>query len=354
MAFSLFEYPAANTLTRSIKARLLNASEWNAIVMADDLQVALNALLASDYGRNFEYSTVQANALPSLREVEHVLRATTIGAISKLLRFVHGTPAELLIGLLHRYELMNIKKTLRRLTQQEQRHNQLAIEDYRLDKYGLVPYLDWAGIRDVQALGLKLEKTYYAEVYRDGLAAFLENHDLLVFESMLEKEYHAELVRRVSNLSLIEQVHVSAFTGSYQDEVCLTALTRMRYRYRMDPPAILPLLPLEGCLNLNERIFWKIAAADDEEECMERLGTEHAWQQLAGETVKETVQNIRRTRRRESRKVFLRATPMRLTPLIAYYYLKEQEIIEIISLLQTKRFNLPVHPDGFILAVEAA
>lgn len=352
--FSLFEYPAANTLTRSIKAYLLRADEWNALITADDLPAALNALLATAYGSSFEYSTVQADTLPSLREVEHTLRTTTIRAMCKMLRFVHGNPATLIVGLLHRYELLNIKKTLRRLTQADQRRSQLAIDDYRLDRYGLVPFLDWAGISDLQKLGRCLEPTYYGEVYRDGLAVFLENDDLLIFESMLEKEYHTELLRRAAALSLIEQAAVEDFIGSYLDEVCLTKLTRMRYHYGMDPPAIYPLLPLQGCLNLNESVFWRIADAEDETGSMERLRQEPAWLKLAGTSARETVQNIRRRRRVLCRKAFLRSTPMRLTPLIAYYFLKEQEIIEIIALLQTKRFKLAVHPDSFILAVEAA
>jgi len=323
MIGSFFEYPAANTVTRCIKANLLHHAEWNSLVMADTLPAALNALLATSYGTVFDFSTVQQDALPSMRDVEHGLHTHTISSLLKTLRFLHGTPAMLIIMLLRRYELLNIKKTLRRLSQPGRKQNRLAIPDYDLGHYGLARGPHWETITDTQQLGRLLENTCYRNAYRDGLAAFGADNDLLVFESVLEKEYYTELNRCLEQLGFGEQEKLRTFTGSYLDEVCLTAFVRMKFQHGMAAPAILPLLPIEGCLRFSEQLFWRIADTGDEDACCEQLKKEWKWSVVAGDSLAETVQGIRRRRRAACRSTFLRGSPLGLGPMVAYYFLKE-------------------------------
>jgi len=321
---------------------------------AHDLAAALDVLLASSYATCFEWTSLRPDALPSMRKIEHMLRASAIQSISGILRFLHGAPGGFIVGFLHRYELLNIKKTLRRLSQPERREHHLEIENYNLGRYALVPNIDWDKIADTQQLGQTLEPTYYRYAYRKGQAVFSESHDLLVFESALEKAYHDELAERAERLDCVAQAAVGEFLANYMDEVCLASFVRLKFEQNMEAPAILPLLSLRACDRVTEKLLWRLADAPDEDECVALLREERGWAQMAGNTLRETVHNLRKERQVMCRQVFRRASPLSLAPALAYYFLREQEVAEIIALLQTKRFRIQPRSEAYVLATAAA
>ncbi len=335
MLTRFFQFPAAYTRTRSIKSLLLKNEDWQALKHASDLTSALNALLNTSYGECFDFSSVQSDVLPPMRSVEHILRKSYITAAKKILRFLHGAPKYFVVCFIQKYDLLNLKKTIRRLSQSAGVERGLKLKNYDLGRFSLLPNTDWDEIRDFKELGRLLENTYYQYAFRRGYAQFSEINDFLLFESFLEKAYYDELINKSKGLG------ISHFLGSFFDEICLSSFLRYRFEFSMDAPAILPLLPIEGCFFFTEQVFWKVAEAEDADEVFEIFKkTIRKNAEINGENMQEAVDNIKEARDEKCRKTFIKASPLSFSPILSYCFMKEREVSELIRLLQKKRFGL--------------
>jgi vacuolar-type H+-ATPase subunit C/Vma6 len=350
MLFSFCEYPAATTRTRSLKARLLQPADWQALGNAANLAAALAYLGTTGYQAALGADASQATMLPSLRTVEHALHRSLIGDMINVCRFVHGAAFNLLACLAQRYELINVTTQLRRLSQPERRTNHLATELYQLGLLALTSSASWSSCGSLNELGRMLEQTYLRNEFRLGLASFGDSHDLLRFESALDAAYLRELLARLGAVHDTCHQQMCRIIGTVLDELTLTGMVRFRFTHGLEAAAVYSLLPLHGCGRLGEHQFWELAKARTEDELCHALQTLPGWQTLAGATLRDTVLHVRRARQAACRAVFLRATPLSVAPTVAYFFMKEQEIADLICTLQMKRFNLPFTPERLVRA----
>ena len=324
-----FQTPAAYTRTRSIKSQLLKDEDWQTLEHTDNLTSALNILLSTSYGSYFDFSLVQSDNLPLMRSIEHILRNSYISSTIKILRFLHGAQKDFVVCFIQKYELLNLKKTIRRLSQSAEVTYDLKLKNYNLGKNSLLPKTDWDEIKDFKQLGKFLEKTYYQYAFRKGYAQFNEIKDFLLFESLLEKAYYDELIIRSKGLGISELLAI------FFDEICLSTFLRFRFEFNMAAPAILPLIPINGCSFFTEKIFWKISELENDDEIFDFLK-----KKVKGKNLKEAIDNIKTAREKKCRKIFIKASPLSFSPVLSYCFLKEQEVSELIRLLQIKRFGL--------------
>ncbi|MCX7005153.1 MAG: V-type ATPase subunit [bacterium] len=350
MLFTFGAYPAATARTRGLKARLLQPTDWQALGTAAHLTAALAYLGTTSYQTALAAATSQATTLPSLRTVEHALHSALIGDMINISRFVHGAAFNLLACLAQRYELINVTTQLRRLSQPERRTIHLATEPYQLGLLALTSSAAWGACTSLNDLGRMLEKTYLRNEFRLGLASFGDSHDLLRFESTLDTAYLHELLVRLVAVGDTCHQQMCRIIGSVLDELTLTGLARFRFVHGLEAAAVYSLLPLHGCGRLGERQFWELAKARTEDELCHALQTLPGWQALAGATLRDTVMHLRRARQVACRNVFLRATPISIAPVIAYFFIKEQEIMDLICTLQMKRFRIPFASERLVRA----
>jgi len=340
MLGNYFEYPAACTRTRGVRSKLLSDADWKILSESRDLFSALNYLVDTEYHDFFEWTTLHADALPSMRRVEHMLRSSTISYIINVLRFLSGPPAEALTVLIQKYELFNIKKTIRRLNQPERRENHLKIDNYDLGRYSISKDVNWDDIKSFDELSEILKPTYYRYAYQKGHNFLSQSHNLMLFECLLEKVYYDHLTSSIEKLERTKSASTRSLLADYLDEVSLTMFVRLKYDHNMEFSSILPLLPLSGSKRVSERLLEKLSSVSDSEDFFNALSEETSWKNIAGENLKQTVYNMRKYRRRHCTKVFAEGLSMSIAPSIAFFLLKEQEVDDLISLLQYKRFDI--------------
>ncbi len=324
-----FQSPAAYTRTRSIKSQLLKEEDWATLEHASDLSSALNILLNTSYGTYFDFSLVQSDNIPLMRSVEHILRNSYISSTIKILRFLHGAQKDFVICFIQKYELLNLKKTIRRLSQSAEIAYNLKLENYDLGRFSLLRKTDWDEIKDFNQLGKLLEETYYQYSFRKGYAQFSEINDFFLFETLLEKAYYDELIIRSKGLG------ISDLLSNFFDEICLSSFLRFRFEFDMEAPAILPLIPIKGSSFFTEKLFWKISELEDADEVFDFLKMK-----VKGENLKEKLNDIKKVRHQKCKKTFIKASPLSFSPILSYCFLKEQEVSELIIFLQRKRFGL--------------
>lgn len=353
MIAEVFQHPAASARARCIKAQLLSRADWQALLSMPDLASVLGALVRTSYSASLTLDPARGAALPFLRAVEHALHVSALQAFVKLARFLHGDSRVFVNVLAQKYELYNIKKALRRLSQPERREHHLATDDYNLGPCALLPGMQWERLTSANELGRALERTYLGEAFRLGLAAFGDAHDLLPFECALEKRYLQELATCARRVAGPDGALLLPLVANYLDEASLAALVRLRFQHGLANEAVFPLLPLEGCARMSEGLFWRVAGARSMDDCCAQLRGEPGWRSLARNTFAETLHALRVERQHLCRRAFVRATPLSLAPVAAFAFAKEQEVRDLITLLQSKRLHVPLEPSRCIRA-EAA
>ena len=342
MLGNYFEYPAACTRTRGVRSKLLTNTDWKNLSQSRNLFTALNYLVETEYRSFFEWTTLHADALPSLRRVEHTLRASTVSYVINILRFLSGSPADVLTILIQKYELLNIKKTIRRLNQLERRENHLEISNYDLGCYGLCKNINWDDIKSSDELLKILKPTYYRYAYMKGHNLIEQGHDLMFFECMLEKVYYDQLIDSIGKLEKTKSDSIRSLVADYLDEVSLIAFVRLKFNHQIDYSSILPLLPLNGCNHITEHLLSNLSSAASSEDFFSMLAEETSCKKIVGENLKKTVLNMRKIREQHCIKVFAKGLSMNIAPAVAFFFLKEQEVEDLISLLQCKRFNIEI------------
>ena len=342
MLGNYFEYPAACTRTRGVRSKLLSSTDWKKLSQSRDLFSFLNYLVNTEYRSFFEWTTLHADALPSMRRVEHMLRSSTISYIINILRFLSGPPAEAITVLIQKYELYNLKKTIRRLNQPKRRENHLKIDNYDLGRYSICKNVNWDDIKNLDELSEILKPTYYRYAFLKGRNLLSENRDLMSFECLFEKVYYDHLISSIEKLDNNKSVSIRLLLADYLDEVSLTMFVRLKYDHKMEFSSILPLLPLKGCSRITDRLLEKLSSAFDSEDFFDMLSEETGCKKIAGENLKQTVYNMRKERIQHCAKIFAEGLSRNIAPAIAFFFLKEQEVDDLISLLQYKRFEIEI------------
>jgi vacuolar-type H+-ATPase subunit C/Vma6 len=331
---------------------LLNARDWQTLAGAPDLAAALAHLGTTAYGPALDAAAAQSDSLPSLRTIEHVCSSDLANDMANIGRFVHGAAFDLLSALTERFELLNVKKVLRRLSQPERREHHLTLNSYDCSLFALVPPQQWDECKTPADVGRVLSHTYFAEPFRLGLASFGESHDLLRFEGGLEKAYYDTLLARVEALVDVQPGLVHRIVNLYFDEQCFNVIARLRFSYGWEGSAILPLLPWRGCTHLTERRFWELAALRSEAELVAALYALVGWPPPAEASMQTLTLRLRQARLAACRRAFLRASPLSVAPMVAFFFMKSQELADLISILQTKRFSMPVDLAQFARAAQ--
>jgi len=353
MVSGMLHNVAASARAHGIRAHLLQAEDWHALLRAADLRAARELLARTPYRDAFAGPAATADSLPHMRTIEHALRSSTIQAMQLVLRFLRGGVRLLPRTLIQRYDLLNIKKTLRRLTQPERKDVRLAISNFDLGADAVVPRVAWDSVASLTDLGALLKQTYYRTAFERGFAAFSESHDLLMLESMLEKAYFDRLARTACMRRLPRRSPLRHLLGNYFDELSLTALVRLRFKNNIEPKTVFTLLPLDACLRLAKPLFWRVVQAANEPDCCALYSAAAHWAESTDNSLATVLHRLRRERQLLARRVFAQSMPVSGGPVVALYFLKELEVRDVVALLQAKRLKAPQMPEPSMLLDEA-
>lgn len=338
----LFQYPAAVTRAHCGKAELLRPHEWRKIQNAGSVSDALNILFSTVYGEACGFSHVEENALPPMRTVEHAMRQSVIIRMTKIARFLEGAPERLVIRCIQKYDILNLKKTVRRLHNTQMRENHLAIDTYTLGTYSLLPHNDWDSFTTLAKCGEALENTWIGSTFSQAQAALQENDDLLLCEIRLEKAYITALRKECDALMSAtgSREHIFRFIDMYN----IITAARLRYSNAYEPAAAYPLLNLEAGDRFTEKVFWAATEMTDSEEYWRYISRIYHWED---EVTTERDASIRmRTEQQNACKITFRgSTSLHLSPVIALYFMKECEVDDIVMILQSLRLGIDI-PQG--------
>ncbi|RKY78589.1 hypothetical protein DRQ12_05710 [candidate division KSB1 bacterium] len=322
------EYAAAYGRMRALKGKLLSREEFDTLLKAPVLNEAV-AFVRTHTG-------VEISDTTSLSQIEHKLKESLLVDYLKIIKFLDGGPAEVVKCLISRFELINLKAIF---------HSKMAgvklSEEFIFD---LGPHCTINLENLLRAQNLEecfeiCEITMYkttaallSRSFKDG-----KPYPLCL---TLDLDYYQRLHNSLSRLSYFDKQNAEIFLGTQIDVLNILRFLRLKFNYSFSPGEIFHYILPYG-LKFTKALFWKIAEAEDPISLFKLKPYNQILTALQGANVALDAEiALNRYLFNFAKRKIIGTSPFQITPLLAFFMLKEFEIRDIISILNGKKLGL--------------
>lgn len=327
-------YGAIQAKSKSMERDLLKDEDFIKLLEAPDYQTALDYLAAETvYGQLIDSKNTYA-----IEDVEALLKQYLFKQYEKLFHYFVGEDRKFYKILFMRFEIENLKVFLRMLIRKEALSN---ISDHIIapKQFGKLPYTALGEARSLEDLISALEGTEYQKIiqmFKD------EEEDKLMFylEMNLDRLYFTKLYKQVKRLDLDNKRAVGEIVGRNIDMLNLQWIYRGRRFYKISQEELVN-------YSLPGGKHFKFADLKDMIYRENLHDVETIIRQSAYGSLFEDTPNFEIFLERSMERYvygyinMLRLSyPMTLVEPMRYMHYLEYEIRDLITLLETKRYNI--------------
>lgn len=224
---SLARYAATNALTRTMLSELVSGREFDSIIRSGSLDGAWLALRKTAYGR-----WVPDEPPGDILEIEKVLREVTAMRFKRSIHALRGTPREVGLLLLSRWDIDNLEFALRLWHGKDRDLQKFLTYPSFVDE---IPIYDIVEAETLEEIGLVLRATPYLEAVTASLRAYRESKSVFFVEIALERDYYHRLLGAAAQLGGGDARLAEKIIGAEIDLVNLAWLSRLLDYYKLDP-----------------------------------------------------------------------------------------------------------------------
>jgi V/A-type H+-transporting ATPase subunit C len=260
------DYGYSNARLRGMRSRLFDASFFNELIEAPDIQHLAKELADTEYGADLEEALIHGRDAAA---VDEALKHNMVRTFQKVHGFLNDEAHYILTTLLGRWDIFNIKTVIRG------KHMHLSAEEIA---DGLLPagYLNEIDLEalsrldDVRAV-VDTSMTWslpFAGALSSGYPAYAESGDLSALELSLDRYYATwaleRFKRRGANMKLARD-----FLGIHIDIANLVMVFRLQ-KADMEKVDVDSLF-LEGGADIGLDLYRELARMSDVDEVLDRL-----------------------------------------------------------------------------------
>ncbi len=260
------DYGYGNARIRGMRSRLLDASFYERLIETRDLSKMITMLSETGYGPDLEEQVLHGRT-PA--QVDEALRLNMVRTFNKIIGFLEGEAGYLMITLLGRWDLFNIKTLIRG------KHLHMPADEIMTNlmpagQFSQVELQQLAKVQDVRAVvdTLVTWGVGYAEPMREAVIEYAREDDIAALELALDRYYaqwsYARLDKRNKNYRMARRI----LAVQIDITNLLTAIRLQKADLEgMDPVRFF----LPGGLEIDEGFFVKLTELSDIDELLERL-----------------------------------------------------------------------------------
>jgi V/A-type H+-transporting ATPase subunit C len=242
---SLGRYAATNALTRTMLSELVSAHDFGTIIHSESLGGAWQALRKTAYGE-----WIPQEPPGDILGFEKVFREVTGRRFKRSIHALGGSPREVGLLLLSRWDLDNLEFALRLW------HG----KDRELEKFltypsfaAEIPVYDIVEAETLEEIGLLLRATPYIDPITATLGTYRERKSIFFVEIALERDYYRRLLAAAASLGGADTRLAKKIVGAEIDLVNLAWLSRLIGYYKIDPN-VLHELVIPGPSSVSRRL----------------------------------------------------------------------------------------------------
>lgn len=346
MADRLKRYAFINAKLKTRLGRLLPEEFFNRLIHAPTLNEAVQLLHDTPFRR---VESVYA-ATGDLKMGELELFAYEIGLYRELKKFLAGELLLFLNALLLRFEIENLKQTLRLWLDRTVRKRDISFAAGYLFRGSIVHPIDWDALTNAQdsaALAALLGETPYAAAVASKGAAAENSGSLFDLENELDFLFFDGVHRAAQALDPEDTVVVERIIGVEIDMENLSRVFRFKHFYNLPADRIMAAV-IPGGYRIDRGPIRNSLAAPTQEHLLPGLigGAYPEFSRLAAggggdpasrlTLIEELLTEIQRA---EIRKLLF-GNPFTIGIMLAYFFMKHREILRVSTILNSKLYGL--------------
>lgn len=329
------KYAAAFARIRAIRGNLLEKEKLEEILNAKTLEGIIEILKKTPYGKE--------RALPFSREgLERAIKNTIIDIYTKVLEFLPENTREFLRVAVRRFEIDNIKKILTSKLHEERTLSEENLLD--LGEFSVVPISELLSAKSLPEIIEKLRKTPYGK-YIEGKLPDENLETIFAIEMVLDYGFFKELIALNKKLDEIDRKINSFYFGLQCDLLNLTWVLRARNFFGFSEEKIFSYTVPFGTYLNNEKLR-KLAKAKGFEEFLKPI-LDTPWGKELEEVgnLKDPALETRLLRKFYETTVkssLIKSNPFSIGSFIELLCLKEMEIHDLTTIIESKAYDLPL------------
>lgn len=347
----LYRYAAPYCRLRAMKAGLLRNEDYGSLLRTPDVEGIHGYLLHLGYA-----DVLQEVSAVSAAGLERALRAELIRSCEKVLRFMGGKPSRLVQILIQYFDLLNVKTAIRNLCRVGLKEEEVTSLLFDTGRWGLLRKSDLAAVSDFPALGALLRPTFLFRGYEAALRQYQVDEEVFSFESALELSYFGYLWERVRALGGLDRSYGAEILKTYGDTKSVIWFLRLRFVRQMEVHSIVNYLLLFGGESA-ALPFTEVLSMESEREAFEQLaeGLLPRFRRFYREipdsfSLRWAEWVLTRYFLDGCRRIF-RRFPFQIGAFLSYYFLKQAEIQDLITIVEGKALALPEERiSGFLVS----
>ena len=271
-----------------------------------------------------------ASSEPLPADLESRIRRAGVAAITDVLSMIGSPPPEILVHILRKYEYQNVKSLLRSIVQQSK-------EEWQVWDLGKYSQLRLQGVRDPRKV---LAASPYAWVLERS-----SETQMFEIENELDRDYYSRLLALAQGLPPRDRTGVLRLVRLEISLVNLIWALRLRFFFGLDAQAAQPLL-IPGMVDTHKKAIAELFEIPaDSAEGWRKWKFSWLLEDQLGEAFRGP--DPVRAEQKAMQRLALRAhqlfhqSPFTLTPLAAYFKLKELETVMLKIAVEAARLSVP-------------
>jgi len=276
-------------------------------------------------------------AAPGPLELEARLTTRHISDLLRVDRLVAGTQGRLFDWLLARYQMENLKVILRFWSAGEPLER---LARYLVEVPGLktLPVEDLAEVRDLTNFIRLVPQRVFARGLKEGLAYWQAEGRTFLAEAGLDAAYFRELSACQSALTGTDQLTTRQLVGADVDTYNLLLVTRAQLNYHLELDEVAKFVVAGTLISRSALLGARGETLSDILSALRAVEVLHL-----GETMPETIADLEdalalRLYRMANRRYY--QSMLDLGALVAFFYLKRNELANLIRVVEGRRYEL--------------
>jgi V/A-type H+-transporting ATPase subunit C len=249
-----------------MRSRLLKRPFLEDLMRSPDLDAVIRKLMETEYAADLEERLLQGR---TANQVDLALRDNMVRSYRKVYDLANDEGREILVALLGRWDLFNVKTVVRG------KHHSLSPEEILdsvmpVGQMSRVDLEELARQESVKAVAdtLATWRLPFAEPLNSVMPEYADTHNLALLELALDRYYTEWAAKRLKGRGVNKEL-VKRFIGAQVDTINLVTAIRLLYADlgEQDPMSFF----LPGGMVVDEALFKDLVSKSDVDEIYERL-----------------------------------------------------------------------------------
>jgi len=333
------QYPAVNAKLKALSSKMLMENDFRNLVELDSVQEAFNYLYSNTYYQEYleEFSGKEIHR----RQLELKLKKSIVLSEDFLKKYLSSNLKDFIIHYFKKFEIEDLKIILRTILLEND-------EDYLSDNLTYIArnkdinfenLIQASSYNDLQTA---LKDVYYSEVLNEFADQYQKNKNLFPIEMTLDFYYFSELDKLSSKLSNNDQKYVKEVVGTQIDLLNIQWIYRIKKYYDLSSGEILQYI-IPFYYKVKKFELKKMSQVENTEELIKYISYE-PYKSLLEKAAKDEhivferffLNYIYKKLQANKRKSFFS-----ISNILAYLYIREYELRDIITVIEGIRYSLP-------------